>query len=108
VVVLADLLSHRSRWLGAGLSHPAPVAIGRRSYGLYLYHWPVFLFVGVDTRPQVLAAAFGLSFAAAWLSYSVIEQPFLRMKRRWSARPGEERHPHVLVPAPVDRALDAT
>ena len=29
--------------LAAILSRPFPVAVGRRSYGLYLYHWPIFV-----------------------------------------------------------------
>ncbi len=29
--------------LAAMLSRPFPVAVGRRSYGLYLYHWPIFV-----------------------------------------------------------------
>ena len=67
------------------LSHPAAVALGKRSYGVYLYHWPIFLFIGIDTRLPILLLGFGLSFAAAWVSYAGIEQPFLRMKGRWAA-----------------------
>lgn len=84
VTVIARVLVQPAGTMSLLLSRPSAVAIGRRSYGLYLYHWPIFLFVGVDRRPTVLAVAFGLTFAAAWVSYRVIEQPFLRMKRRWS------------------------
>jgi peptidoglycan/LPS O-acetylase OafA/YrhL len=93
VVLTADLVTHRRSRLSVGLSHPLLTAIGRRSYGLYLYHWPIFLFLGIDTRPHVLALAFGGSFAVAWLSYRFIEQPFLRTKGRWSSRiePGMAR-----------------
>ncbi len=87
VVVLAAVLTRPASRLSAALSHPAPVAIGRRSYGIYLYHWPIFLFLGIDTRPHVLALGFALSFAAAWISYAFVEAPFLAMKRRWEARP---------------------
>ncbi|QDZ08020.1 acyltransferase [Sphingomonas panacisoli] len=58
-----------------------PVAIGRLSYSLYLWHWPVFVMfrwtVGLDTLPHQLAAsALALLLAAA--SYFLVEQPFRR------------------------------
>jgi hypothetical protein len=58
------------------LANPLPVAIGKRSYSLYLWHWPAFVFlrwtVGID---NVLTAAIGLllTFAAAELSYRFVE-----------------------------------
>ena len=86
LVVLCDLLARRESRLSASMSHPALVAVGRRSYGLYLYHWPIFLFIGIDTRPHILALGFGASFAVAWMSYAWIEVPFLRMKDRWATQ----------------------
>jgi peptidoglycan/LPS O-acetylase OafA/YrhL len=63
------------------------VWIGRISYGLYLWHWPVRGFVfGRSTEPsikQVIAAVI-LSFAITSLSFYFIEQPFLRWKKRFS------------------------
>lgn len=89
VAVLAAVVTEPRSRLSGVLSHPAAVAIGRRSYGIYLYHWPIFLFLGVDTRLPVLAIGVALSFAAAWISYALVERPFLAMKRRWEGdRPG--------------------
>jgi peptidoglycan/LPS O-acetylase OafA/YrhL len=90
VLVSAHLLTRPESRMSALLSTRAPVAIGKRSYGLYLYHWPIFLFIGADTRPVMLVLAFGSSFAAAWLSYRLIETPFLRMKQRWTTRPSAD------------------
>jgi peptidoglycan/LPS O-acetylase OafA/YrhL len=84
LVVLCNLLVRSTSPVAGALSHPAMVAIGQRSYGLYLYHWPIFLFLGLDLRPHILLLGFGGSFAAAWLSYAYVEMPFLRMKRRWA------------------------
>ena len=85
-LLVAHLLSQPDSSIVTALSHRVPVEIGRRSYGLYLYHWPIFLFLGVDTRVWMVMLGFGASFAAAWLSYAIVEEPFLRLKARWSTR----------------------
>jgi peptidoglycan/LPS O-acetylase OafA/YrhL len=66
-----------SRLLGV-----APLVwIGTRSYGLYLWHWPVYVLTrpGVDLpswdNNQVLALRLGLTFILAELSYRWIERP---------------------------------
>ncbi len=55
------------------------VWIGRRSYGIYVYHWPLFLLAHqahVDlSRPVALSAAWAASFALAAVSYTWLEQP---------------------------------
>jgi peptidoglycan/LPS O-acetylase OafA/YrhL len=61
------------------------VWIGRRSYGLYLWHWPIFC-AALDHFGHAKIAgpvALPLTFLAAWASYRWIELPFLRMKRRF-------------------------
>ncbi len=61
------------------LEWPALVWIGRRSYGIYLYHWPLFILaqqadVGLS-RPVALAMAWTGSFVVAAVSFAVLEQP---------------------------------
>lgn len=78
----------------------APVRYtGRISYGLYLYHWPIYLLVTPERigawlggdggyRPsgyQLLAIHLGLTFAAAAVSYHLIERPIV--ERRWPVLP---------------------
>ena len=60
-------------------------AVGRLSYSLYLWHFPIMLTLGPRglVSPESLpVAGLGLSFAAAAFSYRVVEMPFLRMKDR--------------------------
>lgn len=63
------------------------VWVGRVSYGLYLWHWPVRGFVfGKSVQPSVkqIIAAVVLSFGITAISFYLIEQPFLRRKKRFS------------------------
>ena len=78
----------------AGATHPAsPLGpwmgtqpwryIGQRSYGLYLWHWPIFMVtrptldVPLDGIP-LLILRLGLTFGIAELSYRFVEMPIRR------------------------------
>ena len=91
-----------------GLSQPAPwsplhrifesrpfLYVGKISYGLYLYHWPVYLLVsgervgewfGIDAPSGygLLAVHLVITFAVAIASFQLIEQPFARRKFPWT------------------------
>jgi peptidoglycan/LPS O-acetylase OafA/YrhL len=76
---------------------------GRISYGLYLYHWPLFLLLN-QTRtglhgPALLALRFAATFAAADLSARFIELP-VRTRSLWAGHPSllVRRGKRVLVP----------
>ncbi len=69
------------------LRFPPLVWIGRVSYGLYLWHWPVRGFIfGSTQQPSTwqITTALLLSFAITTFSFYVIEQPFLKWKRNLS------------------------
>jgi len=60
------------------------VWVGKRSYGLYLYHWPIFVFLrpGIDVpwgRWPTLVVQVVLTVGIAELSYRWIEQPIRRL-----------------------------
>ena len=64
--------------------------IGRRSYGIYLYHFPIFLALGVLTKEHspvnyllVTALRFAATIVVAEVSYRFIERPVLRYKKRY-------------------------
>jgi peptidoglycan/LPS O-acetylase OafA/YrhL len=60
----------------------APVWVGRISYSLYLWHWPLLVFArliwGRALPAAAIAAVIALSFAAAWASYRLLERPLRR------------------------------
>jgi peptidoglycan/LPS O-acetylase OafA/YrhL len=59
------------------LSVPPLRALGRISYGVYLYHWPVFVWWDAP-----LAARLALTLALAIASYQLIEQPIRERRVR--------------------------
>ena len=71
-------------------------AVGRVSYGVYVYHWPIFVFalaVGPDlAEPVRLALCVAATFALAALSYRYLEQP-IRTGRRLPWLPVPSRYP---------------
>lgn len=81
----------RQDFLRLGLAHPVARYIGKRSYGLYLYHYPIFGAMEAWRVPgslgnygAVLAAKIILSFLVTELSWRLVEQPALRIKERFS------------------------
>jgi peptidoglycan/LPS O-acetylase OafA/YrhL len=53
------------------------VGLGDLSYSLYLWHWPLIVFVTVGWSPSVfhLTIAVVVSLVLSWLSYRFVEQP---------------------------------
>jgi len=76
--------------LPAVLSHPVFTYIGRRSYALYLWHVLWADWFRHSPEPIHFALVFILSFAAAELSYRIIESPALRLKARLGRRPSAD------------------
>ena len=74
------VLAHPAARLGTALGIAPLRWVGLRSYGIYLWHWPVF----VLTRPEVdvswpgwlvVAVRVGATFGLAELSYRYVEMP---------------------------------
>ncbi len=72
--------AHPSDPVTRGLSYPALVWVGRLSYSLYLWHFPVFSFGRLVTMgapgPLDLAGFFVLTFGLAAAGYYAVEKPF--------------------------------
>ena len=71
-------------WLGRALDVQPLRWIGERSYGLYLWHWPVLVLFAAALPPvapwwAVPAAALAVTVAASALSYRFVEVPVRRL-----------------------------
>lgn len=80
------------------LSTRAMTAVGKRSYGLYLWHFPIF--VVIDTRWGLGSwgaklSAMAITVIVVALSYRFIERPFL--DRKEARRPAS----NVELPSPI-------
>lgn len=101
VCVLIAAASHPGAPFGRLLGAQPMRYIGQRSYGLYLWHWPIFMV----TRPDLdipldglanFALRMGLTFGIAELSYRYVEVPIRRgaigrFIKRWKESEGAER-----------------
>ena len=75
-----------TNWVKKVLSNRAVVFVGKISYSLYLWHWPLLAFahylLGKQLTPQVLAVVALLTVLFSIASYYFIEQPLRH--RQWS------------------------
>ena len=61
--------------------------VGKISYSVYLWHWPIIIFAATLLPeadlggPVRKALLFSISIGAGWLSYLLIEQPFRKLRR---------------------------
>jgi len=97
-VIVLGATRAQDAWLPRLLAFPPLVAVGKVSYGLYLWHFPVILVVD-QQLPDASTAARGAAVAAltattTLASYYLVERPFLALKDgpRTSA-PAPPRHP---------------
>ncbi len=79
-VTAAAILSEGSLCNRLLLSNPTAVFIGKISYPLYLWHWPLLVFGKLyPLRPLTAPETAGLvvaAFVLAWLTYELVEKSF--------------------------------
>lgn len=105
-IVLIIVTAHPQSWMGRFWGLPILVWIGQRSYGMYLYHWPVLMLTRADqdvplSGAPLVAIQVILVVGISALSYTYVEQPIRRnglagLRRafttsdgRWREHPGQ-------------------
>lgn len=87
--------------------------VGVRSYGIYLWHWPIVVLVaslmgaenpGRSTSWSVAAVATGVTAVAAWVSYRYLERPVMiaGIRALWTRVAGRARR--LVVAARAEQA----
>ncbi len=92
-VIIAVVVRSGTSLVKRVLSIPLLVEIGRRSYGLYLWHWPIFVIAGARLSSIRLAYALTVTVIINEFVYQFIETParkgaignWLRQRRQLSA-----------------------
>jgi peptidoglycan/LPS O-acetylase OafA/YrhL len=92
-VVIAVVVRSGKSLVKRALSFSLLVEIGRRSYGLYLWHWPIFVVAGAQLSTIRLAYALTATVIINEVVYQFIETParkgaignWLRQRRQLSA-----------------------
>jgi lysophospholipase L1-like esterase len=108
VVLIATVTHPRSRLGKYIIGMPILVWIGKRSYGLYMYHWVIFQAyrksAGVGLQLREFIALMAITTVVTEASYQFLETPIrngraLAMWRGWRARGGRVRGPLAVTMA---------
>ena len=86
-LIIADLLGPHPL-LARALRNGLLLGTGRISYGLYLWHYPMFFALGIETygpisAPWLIATGWVGTAGAALVSFYLVESPALRLKTRF-------------------------
>jgi peptidoglycan/LPS O-acetylase OafA/YrhL/lysophospholipase L1-like esterase len=102
VVLIATVTHPRSRLGKFVIGTPVLVWIGKRSYGLYLYHWVIFQVyrrsAGVGLQVREFIALMAITIVITEASYQFVEIPVRTGRarsvwKRWRAEGGRVRGP---------------
>jgi peptidoglycan/LPS O-acetylase OafA/YrhL len=98
-LMVISAVAHQKAFTGRVLGNVVLRTIGERSYGLYLYHWPVFQALrhetGIVLKPHEFIAAMLVTVVITEISYRYIELPIRERRLKESiqallrSRPGE-------------------
>ena len=100
LVLIACAVQDRRSLVARVLAFPPFVWAGLISYGMYLWHWPIFAVLSEErvhwTGWRLTLLRFAVTLAVAFVSYHVLEQP---IRKRGVARPW------LVVPSAITAAL---
>lgn len=83
-VLISATLDHEPEWL----TNRTLTLVGRRSYALYLWHWPaLYVWVNLGRGWVTLGVVLVVTWGITLLSWRYVEEPFLHRHVTPSARP---------------------
>ena len=107
-LALVAAVTHQRAYASRVLSVPVLLWVGTRSYGLYLYHWPIYQLIrkeaGVHLTVWQFVVAMALTVVITELSYRCIETPL----RKGTWREGLARIWHSPTTGPRNLLVSVT
>ena len=87
-LLVAFAMRPESTWLHRTLQIPPLVWVGKRSYGIYLWHVPLISIIALTgwSSSLQLVVKLALIFLIPALSFKFLETPFLNLKSRFATR----------------------
>jgi peptidoglycan/LPS O-acetylase OafA/YrhL len=108
-IIILELARGRGGVAAAVLSWRPFVEFGKRSYGIYLWHYVFLIHARVHSDNKAVAlAAVSLAVIVAAMSYKYVELPFLRLKQRFEPDAKSDpstKHAPILADATVAQAM---
>ena len=109
-VLMMAAVTHRGAAAGRLLGNPLLNWIGTRSYGLYLFHWPIYQIIreiaGKKLTPGEFALAMAITLPITEASYRLIEMPVRRRQLGdWWRRITEQPDPRPRQATVIGGAL---
>ncbi len=87
-VLILRIVTLEGGYLATVFSHPGLTYVGKISYGLYLWHYPVLKICESFDWPTWASRSTGMIITVGFslASYHLVECPFLRLKRHFARR----------------------
>ncbi len=99
-IVVAGVVFAEGRWWSVLLTNRALIYLGKRSYALYLWHYPIGVWWERLELAGRVVVPLALSIALAEISYRLVEEPALRLKDRlWTTSDSPRRRSSAPAPA---------
>ena len=112
LLVMVPLWNGRGGVVGRAMGWRPFAWVGVVSYGAYLWHWPLIVWLGVRTQSPGIDRVFrqvgviGLTFGIAAVSYYTIERPIRRRATR-TGTSGRRRRRTTLIAIPISLVVVA-
>jgi len=108
VILILNIFLARNSILSRIFSNKQLVWVGSISYGLYLWHYPIFRWIGSYYHFSIVITIGTIAtFIIATASYYLLEKPFLKLKNKFSSVVINNKNLKKIEEQPVIKPLES-